>query len=243
MWWMDRHVKDTESYDQGKKSGLVKEVRAVVPDLPEPISETNKEVTVPPPKVRHVKHPVTGADMVVTQKIVKLLPNASRIGTVYTNNVFKPPKKLYKTFSENYVVGLMRVQNGMPIVGGRLPRNFDEEFKAHLNDPIEILPDDTEEDIRIKERMADVKKEMAKLIAEGASPSELVLNERREMNRLAQMRKNYMKDLAEYRKGGATRQQIEDYVTAANKVLDEYGIKHIKLPLEPIKKLQVTNEE
>lgn len=195
------------------------------------------------PKVRHVKHPITGEDMVVTQKIVKLLPNASRIGTVFTNNVFRPPKKLYSTFSENYVASLMRVQLGMPVVGGRLPKNFDEEFKSRLNDPIEILPDDTEEDIRIKEQMIEVKKEMAKLISEGESPSEVILKERKELNRLAQMRRNYMKDLADYRRAGASKQEVADYVQAANKILDEYGVKHIKLPLEPITKIDDNKQE
>jgi len=241
-WWWFGHA--------GRVTLPVEKPKAEKPKIEKPKAEkpTAKveppvETNMPPPNIRHVKHPITGADMVVTQKVVKLLPNASRIGTVYTNNVFRPPKKLYKTFSENYVVGLMRMQSGMPVVGGRLPKNFDEEFKAHLNDPIEILPDDAEEDVRIKERMIEVKKEMARLIKEGATPSELVLNERKELNRLAQMRKNYMKDLAEYRRGGATRQQVEDYVTAANKVLDEYGVKHIRLPLEPISKIQVDQQE
>ena len=44
------------------------------------------------PKMSRVKHPVTGESLIITQKAVKLLPNASRIGTVFTNNLFKPPK-------------------------------------------------------------------------------------------------------------------------------------------------------
>ncbi len=189
------------------------------------------------PKMSRVKHPVTGESLIITQKVVKLLPNASRIGTVFTNNLFKPPKKLYKTFSENYVANLMRVQIGMPVVGGRLPHNFDEEFKAHIDDPIEILPDDTEDDIKIKKQMIEVKKEMARLIANGASPREIILSERRELNSLAQMRRNFMKDLADYRRSGASKQDVAEYIEAANKILDEHGVKHIKLPLEPITKI------
>lgn len=190
-------------------------------------------------RIKHVKHPVTGADMVITQKVVELLPNAGIIGKVYTNNVIKPPKKLFKTFSENYIVGLMRAEPGMPVVGMRLPKNFDEEFKAHIAEPINILPDDTEEDIALKRRMQEIKKTMAGLIADGRTPSEVIMEERKEMNRLARMRTNAMKDLADFRRKGATREEVENYVEAANKLMDEYGAKHIKMPLEKIQKITV----
>lgn len=190
-------------------------------------------------RIKHVKHPVTGADMVITQKVVELLPNAGIIGKVYTNNVIKPPKKLFKTFSENYIVGLMRAEPGMPVVGMRLPKNFDEEIKAHIAEPINILPDDTEEDIELKRRMQEIKKTMAGLIADGRTPSEVIMEERKEMNRLARMRTNAMKDLADFRRKGATREEIANYVEAANKLMDEYGAKHIKMPLEKIQKITV----
>lgn len=190
-------------------------------------------------RIKHVKHPVTGEDMVITQKVIKLLPNAGIIGKVYTNNVVKPPKKLFSTYSENYIVGLMRTQPGMPVVQTRLPKNFDEEFKARIADPVEILPDDTQEDIALKNQMHDLKRAMAGMIADGQSPSEIILQERKELNRLATMRTNAMKDLAKLRKDGASREDIQLYVEAANKLMDNYGIKHIKLPLEKINHISV----
>ena len=212
---------------------LTHRVKAATTIKPEPI-DTNLLK-----RIKHVKHPVTGADMVITQKVVELLPNAGIIGKVYTNNVIKPPKKLFKTFSENYIVGLMRAEPGMPVVGMRLPKNFDEEIKAHIAEPINILPDDTEEDIELKRRMQEIKKTMAGLIADGRTPSEVIMEERKEMNRLARMRTNAMKDLADFRRKGATREEIANYVEAANKLMDEYGAKHIKMPLEKIQKITV----
>ncbi len=201
--------------------------------------ELNDSVSPPIGKIQRVIHPVTGEEITVTQKIVVLKPNAGIIGQVYSNNVYQPPKRLFKTYSENYIVGLMRTEAGMPAINLRLPKNFDEEFKARIADPVEILPDDTEEDIALKNQMVELKHKMAELIAEGFTPTEIIKNERNEINRLARIRTNAMKDLAELRRNGATKEEVELYVEAANKMMDEYGVKHIKLPLEKLPKISI----
>ena len=156
--------------------------------------------------------------------------NPIRLAPINKPGNIVPPKKLYDTFAENYVVGILRTKPGMPVVGTALPRNFDEEFKARIADPVGIKDDDTEEDIAMRKTMVEVKKEMAQLIADGMTPSEIILAEREKLNRLADTRRTMLKEISELRKSGADQSEVDLMVDAANKILKEKGISEIKVP-------------
>lgn len=219
------------------KAPKVVQIKTVRPDLPSPLPEPAK-VPATSVETRKAISPFTGELVTITQRVVKLDENASRLNTVFTNNISKPPKKLFGTLSENYVCGLMRTEPGMPIVGIKLPKHFDEEFKARIADPVEILPDDTQEDIELKNQMFELKREMAKLIGEGKTPSEIIIEERKGLQRLAQMRLTLLGEMARLKNAGATQAEIDDYVAAANQILDREGAKQITYKINPFLHIQ-----
>lgn len=178
--------------------------------------------------IRKTINPFTGEEMMLTNRHKKVKANAGVINhESLSKNKHKPKRKLFKYYSENYICGLMRTPLGMPIVRGRLPKNFDEDFAKSYKETIKVEPEDTDEDIALKQAMIDFKEEIRELIAKGASVSEMVLQSREEVNKLAEYRKNLMRTISDLRREGASKDELTDARKAANIMLDEKGLKRI----------------
>ena len=178
--------------------------------------------------VRKTINPFTGEEMMFTNRHKQVKANAGIISREsLAKNKHKPKRKLFKHHSENYICGLMRTPLGMPIVRGRLPKNFDEDFVKSYAEEIKIEPEDTEEDIALKQAMIDFKEEIRDQIANGESVSKMVLESREEQNKLAECRKNLMRTIADLRREGATTEELNEVRKAANVMLDQKGLKRI----------------
>ena len=150
----------------------------------------------------------------------------------FPDNPIQPKRKLFETHAENYICGLMRTKPGTRIIPTRLPANFDEEFKAHITDPVRIDDEDTEEDIAFKEQMHEFKKEAAKLIGEGMTPTEIILQERKELNKIADHRAVCAAEIGRLKREGASEQEIEDCINAANSIMEKYGARKFMTPAQ-----------
>lgn len=168
--------------------------------------------------------------------------NPIKFGIVDKPGNIKPPRKLYTTFSENYVASLLRHRPGVRIVGGILPANFDEEFKAHIADPIYNDPEDTEEDREIRAQMQELKKEMAGMIADGETPTDIILDARKELNKIADYRADASKELARLKREGASDDEIDDFIAAANVMMERYGAMKF-LPRDYFDKIRLQKEQ
>lgn len=210
----------------------------------EPSIPTNKAEHVPEAKesardpgilsIRTTINPFTGEEMLFTNRHKQVKANAGVISRDFGNNKHKPKRLLFKHSSENYICGLMRTPLGVPIVRGRLPKNFDDDFVKSYADEIKIEEEDTEEDIALKQAMIDFKEEIKDQIANGASVSQIVLEAREEQNKLADYRRNLMKTLGDMRREGASREDLDDAREAANIMLNEKGLKQIPKDLPRI---------
>ena len=220
---------DPKAEEQGAemKMSLISEVK---PDIVTPVQEVKQTKPERDPSIISIKktiNPFTGEEMWFTNRHKQVKANAGIIGQDFPNNKHKPKRKLFKHYSENYICGIMRTPLGMPIVRGRLPKNFDEDFIKSYAEEIKVEPEDTEEDIAYKQAMIDFKEEVKDQIANGASISQIVLEAREEQNRLADYRKNLMRTIADLRREGATKEELDDARAAANIMLDEKGLKRI----------------
>ena len=178
--------------------------------------------------VRKTINPFTGEEMMFTNRHKQVKANAGVISRdSLLKNKHHPKRKLFKHHSENYICGLMRTPLGMPIVRGRLPNNFDEDFVKSYAEEIKFEPEDTDEDKALKQAMIDFKEEIRDQIANGASVSQMVLDSREEQNKLAEYRKNLMRAIADLRREGATRNELNEAREAANIMLDKKGLKKI----------------
>ena len=162
----------------------------------------------------------------------KSLPpqNVSTAGVIRINGVVLTPRKLFKTKTENYIADLMTVEPGEMVLGVALPPNFDEEFMASYATPISFDPEDTEDDKAIKMGMKQLKEDMLARIKAGESPSSIILEERKELQRLHDYRQTIMVEVGRLKREGASEDEIEDAVAAANKMLEEKGAKLILSP-------------
>lgn len=206
-------------------------IETVVPSIPtnravEAVDEPIRDPSII--SVRKTINPFTGEEMMFTNRHKQVKANAGVISRdSFLKNKHQPKRKLFKHHSENYICGLMRTPLGVPIVRGRLPKNFDEDFVKSYAEEIKIEPEDTEEDIALKQAMIDFKEEVKDQIANGASVSQMVLDSREEQNRLAEYRKNLMRTIADLRREGATREELNEAREAANIMLDNKGLKRI----------------
>ena len=210
-----------------KKKGRIVETQ---PAIAKPVLEKKQLEPERDPSILSIKktiNPFTGEEMWFTNRHKQVKANAGIIGQDFPNNKHKPKRKLFKHHSENYICGIMRTPLGMPIVRGRLPKNFDEDFVKSYAEEIKIELEDTEEDIAYKQAMIDFKEEVKDQIANGASISQIVLEAREEQNKLAEYRKNLMRTIADLRREGATKAELDDARAAANIMLDERGLKKI----------------
>ena len=210
-----------------KKAKIVSFQPAIVTNTPvQTVEEPPRDPSII--SVRKTINPFTGEEMMFTNRHKQVKANAGIISREsLANNKHKPKRKLFKHHSENYICGLMRTPLGMPIVRGRLPKNFDEDFVKSYAEEIKIEPEDTEEDIALKQAMIDFKEEIRDQIANGESVSKMVLESREEQNKLAEYRKNLMRTIADLRREGATKDELNEVRKAANVMLDKKGLKRI----------------
>ena len=135
-----------------------------------------------------------------------------------------PHRRLFKHVSERAIQKLLLVKPGAKVIGNPIPRNFDENFRESLKDEIVFEPEDTPADIEMKQSMIAVKKELAARMAKGDSPSQVLKEEIAELRRLAKYRSNLQKQVNELKKDGSE-QDAADLKAAANKMLEEHGLK------------------
>lgn len=179
--------------------------------------------------IKKTINPFTGKAMMFTNRHKQVKANAGIIGRNFPDNKYRPKRKLFKHYSENYICGIMRTPLGMPIVRGRLPKNFDDDFLKSYADEIKIELGDTEEEIALKQAMINFKNEIKGQIGNGESVLNIVLDSREERNRLAEYRKNLMKTISDLRHEGATKEELNEAREAANMMLDRKGLKRIPI--------------
>lgn len=206
---------DKKDKPQGDKDE--KQIEATPHDIPDPSIISIKKTI----------NPFTGEEILFTNRHAQIKANTSVISRDFGNNKHKPKRLLFKHFSENYICGIMRTAPGTPIVRGRLPKNFDQDFLDSYASDIEIDKEDTDEDIAYKKAMKEFKDEVREEISNGASISQIVFEAREEHNKLAEFRKKVLRTIADLKRENIDKQTLDDAREAANIILQEKGLKPI----------------
>lgn len=167
---------------------------------------------------------------------VKRYPSGARV------NDFEPqikvklggdtPASVFQCAAEKQIYFLVNIEPGDFMIGGRdftSPRSRKELEEALLN-KIELSDDDTPEQRKAKEDVIAVKKELKAALKRGEDPSVILQESYDECLRLAQFSRDiegHVRDAAA--NGEMTEQDLEDYVNAANKMLEDRGVAPLKL--------------
>ena len=158
----------------------------------------------------------------------------------YTNTTSlteAPPKyAIFKHRSENEIAALLTMTPGETLVGTPVyTKRFTDDFLKSLETPIIATEEDSPEDAELKRAMVETKIELKARMDAGEDLGQILLDTRREYQELARYKFMLQNEINEIKKNpDATIQDVEDFVTAANQLLEQKGIAPIKL--SPISK-------
>lgn len=131
------------------------------------------------------------------------------------------PRRIFTYDSEVAIDCLMNMDIGERTLM-MLPQDMDQDFQNSMAAKIVIEPDDTEDEIRRKNEMIAIKKELAERVANGEKVSQIAAETLAHYNKIATLRDNLQQEIFEMEKNGATPDEIEDVYEAANIMLQEY---------------------
>jgi len=144
------------------------------------------------------------------------------------------PYATFRTRTERVLSQLLSARPGEVIVDIGLGPNFEKDFQEALKNQIEIYPTDSEEMAAHKEDVAWSKEELKKMVAEGASPQEVIAKFREEHNAVVAFRTDLQRKLTELKKEGKLK-EAEEFVNEANELLKPYKTRplsvHFTLPV------------
>ena len=116
-----------------------------------------------------------------------------------------------------------------------IPMKFDDAFMKELQTslvtPIRIEPGDEPEVAERKQVVIDAKNYLKELLRKGEDIRQVLEDHYKDMQRINRMYDNFHEGLSELQVKGASDQEIEDYITSANKVLDKNAEGSLKIPM------------
>lgn len=136
----------------------------------------------------------------------------------------------FKYMSENEIAVVLETKPGEMILDTMPHPNFERDFLKSLEEAILPLPTDDERTARLKRDMIQAKIVLKEAYDNGESITEILREERAQLIKIHGLRENLFRELKEVEKTAKSSKEVDDFVLAANLMLDEYGAKHIKLP-------------
>jgi|GEM_PF-2813535 len=152
----------------------------------------------------------------------------------YTNNTSqteeKPAYAIFKCNSENEIAALLTMEPGETLVGEpNYERWFVRDFLKSIETPI-IVHDDDPDDIKaLKRDMIEVKIELKARHDAGEDIAAVLAKTREDYQDLARYKDEIKDAFREMSKDAVTEEDVNDFLQAANKMLDEKGIAPMEL--------------
>ena len=139
--------------------------------------------------------------------------------------------------SENVIARLLTIKPGQFLVGtphynGRITKDFLESIK----EPIVISPDDSDYDKELKRAVREAKIELKIAYDRGEDIEKILLDSRAEFQKLGRYKQELRTMMNKQLSSASTPEEVDDYIAAANKMLEAKGIAPMNpTPFERIK--------
>lgn len=143
--------------------------------------------------------------------------------------------------AEEDIAAMLEIEPGT-LMYGEIPfgKHFKDSLAKSFMTPVEIKPTDDEYTVALKKQVQEVKDNFKKLLLEGGDPAEEMKKAREELIRLGQYRNTLVQELNALRKSGQyTSQDMKDYLEAANKMMEEKGLKPITMPAVILRNMEL----
>lgn len=222
MWPTDETRQDAAS----TKRGLIKEAKPALPSKP---VEEKKKVEVKKLEDGRLMKYVNGEPVWKTPKI--------DYGVVETNKV--NPENLpieYRVFrhsADRKIAGLLLIEPGTEIIGdeGSMFRDFDKKLLKSITEPIIISEDDSEEVKELKRAVREAKIDLKARMDAGEDIGKTMSDTWHQLQELGLYREELRKEVAKYAHDkNISKEDMEDFVKAANTMLEQRGGMPITMP-------------
>lgn len=237
-WQVFRQTEETDTEVPQKKTSLIKQAVPVV-KKEEVIVQTNKwpeRSPHPDGKWRHGEGP---RSIAVTNGCLVTYPHCPNVQLILPHPAFAAP---FDNISDNEIARILRTKPGDSFIDDPLPRDFDQRFANSMLSPIEINDDDPPETVELKSQVKEARKILLQALKNGESPRQILMDEAKNIRKLMRIKDNYQQMVKDQIESGATDQEINDTVNAANKLLEQSGISSkIRLPYKT--KLRIDSEK
>ena len=213
-----------------KKSGKIAEL---TPAAPAP-AKVEKPVVEKPKPLRKWEYPVSRTNELSDAELRKWKV-MHRPPPGYTNDTSRteapPAYAIFKHHSENEIACLLTMRPGETLVGTPIyGKRFTDDFLKSCEEPIVINEDDTPEQAELKRLMNETKIDLRARMAEGEDLGQILLETREEYQRLASYKQSLQHEINELKKDDSlSMEDIDAFVSAANKMLDDKGIAPLKM--------------
>lgn len=140
------------------------------------------------------------------------------------------PYAIFNHPSENRIAELLTIEPGTPILlPPHFSERFEEDFKESCKEPIVVSADDSEYEQQLKRDMIDCKIELCNRMAEGEKLGDILSDAHRELRKLGEIKSEISRTMRnEIRANARTQEEVDDYIAAANKMLEAKGIAPIQ---------------
>lgn len=140
----------------------------------------------------------------------------------------KAPFAIFDHPSENLIASYLVLQPGQGLIGTPNLKGVEEDFLESLKTPIIPTSEDSEEVADLKRAMNRTKIEIKERLDAGEKLADILLESHKEAQRLAQFKMTLQQELAANLRKDASKEEVEDFVAAANRILADKGIAPIK---------------
>lgn len=228
-WLFLSNDKPAPKDDGDQKPKKIKEVKPSPPKPnPMPVVEQKVETPKGPPWPEKSPHPdgewrhgEGPRSIAVTNGCLVTYPHYPGVQMILPHPAFAAP---FETLLDNEIARIISAKPGDDFIDVPLPKNFDDKFAESLLVPIKVNEDDTPEKAELKKQVLEARKVLVEAVKRGESPRQILEEEAKSLRRLMQTRDNFQRIVNEQIQNGATDQEINDTVNAANKMLEREGI-------------------
>lgn len=229
-WWLARQEPEPKAPRAPAKKA-VKEKAKVTPHIHKETAEPVVEEVAP-----HSNIPPE--QQVMHTNIYGYVINRPHTKTVITNKVDEADKPLeervFTNSADQKIAGLLMLEPGEMLVGDAsslFGRGFTRAFLKSLESPIIVTKDDDETTAELKRAVRDTKIEIKARYDAGEDIAALMANERDELQAIGLYRKELEGEIRKIARDDTIGESdMEDFIKAANLMLQERGGKPLEMP-------------
>ena len=146
-------------------------------------------------------------------------------GEAHTLGETPDPSQIFDNPAENEIAALLTIDPGEGIVGGPDRETFTEEFLKSTTVPIIVKSDDPDDIKALKRAVNQVKADLKLAYDRGEDIVGIIEKAYEDFQRLEQYKIDLFSEVLDYSENEeASEVDVKDYLTAANKLLEQKGI-------------------